>query len=75
MFAPYGRTCLYWLLLLLPLLGVLAEEKYRFFRKTAKGKHDEIEETCSQPCQNGGKCYKERCACTHGFRGQYCEYP
>ncbi|KAH8009567.1 hypothetical protein HPB51_018260 [Rhipicephalus microplus] len=75
MFAPCGRTCLCWLLLVWPLLGVLAEEKYRFFRKTAKGLRDEIEETCSQPCQNGGKCYKERCACTPGFRGQYCEYP
>ncbi|XP_075537951.1 uncharacterized protein LOC142572612 isoform X2 [Dermacentor variabilis] len=75
MFAPHSRACLCWLLLVLPLLGVLAEEKYRFFRKSAKGGHDEIEETCSQPCQNGGKCYKERCACVHGFRGRYCEYP
>ncbi|KAK8764281.1 hypothetical protein V5799_033110 [Amblyomma americanum] len=64
------------LLLVLPLLGALAKEKkFRFFRKSVKGKHDEIEETCSRPCQNGGRCYKERCACTHGFRGEFCEYP
>lgn len=60
---------------LLPLLGAAAEEKYRFFRKSVKGKHDELDESCAQPCQNGGRCYKERCVCTHGFRGKFCEYP
>ncbi|XP_077553611.1 uncharacterized protein LOC144168516 [Haemaphysalis longicornis] len=74
MLAVVTKTCLC-CLVLLPLLGAAAEEKYRFFRKSVKGKQDELDESCAQPCQNRGKCYKERCLCTPGFRGKFCEYP
>lgn len=35
----------------------------------------ELEETCSQPCQNGGRCFRDRCACPPEYQGEFCEYP
>ncbi|XP_077512443.1 uncharacterized protein LOC144123502 [Amblyomma americanum] len=62
------------LLLVLPVLGAAEEDKFRFFKRSVKVAHDEREETCAPPCQNGGRCFRGICACTPGFYGQFCEY-
>ncbi|XP_064455887.1 hemocytin-like isoform X2 [Ornithodoros turicata] len=64
-----------WCLVALFLVGMSADaKKPRMFRKTSKGGYSEISETCETPCLNGGRCYKERCVCPPGYRGNACQH-